>query len=75
MLDQIMTNVSLYINHFLFECLDEHTVNVMESGIKRYLKELRVFDYKLRTIILSKTDVKINLQYDNHNIDFYLGRA
>jgi hypothetical protein len=75
MLNQIMTNVSLYVNHFLFEILDEHTVNVMESGIKRYLKELRVFNYKLRITILDKTNVKIKLQYDDNNVDFYLGKA
>ena len=73
-LNQIITNVSLYLNHFLFEILDEYTIDIMEKGIKSYLKELKIIDYKLKTTILDKTDVKINLQYDDHNIDFMISR-
>ena len=73
-LNQIITNVSLYLNHFLFEILDEYTIDIMEKGIKSYLKELKIIDYKLKTTILDKTDVKINLQYDDNNIDFMIIR-
>ena len=74
LLNQITTNISLYVSHFLFEILDEYTISVIEKGIKNYLIELKIIDYKLKTTILDKTDVKINLQYDDKNIDFMITR-
>jgi len=74
MLDQIRDNIGLYVNHFLFEELDEYTIGIMENGIKSYLKELKVFEYELKTTILDKTNLKINLKYDDNYIDFYIGR-
>ncbi len=74
MLKKLMNDIPQYLNHFLFEILDEYTIGIMENGIKRYLKELKVDKYDLKTIILDKTNLRINLQYDNNNIDFILTR-
>ena len=75
MLDQIRMNVSLYINHFLFEVLDDYTIDIMETGIKTYLRELKIFDYKLRTTKLDKTNIKIQLRYDDKITDFMVSRG
>lgn len=74
MLDQIRTNISIYLNNFLFEILDEYTIDIMEKGIKRYLKELRIFEYDLRTTIFDKTNIKMDLNYDDSMITFFISR-
>ena len=75
MLDQIRTNISFYINHFLFEILDDYTNDIMEKGIKTYLRELKIFDYKLITTKLDKSNVKIQLSYDDNITDFMVSRG
>jgi len=74
MLDRIQTNISIFLNHFLFEILDDYTIAIMEKGIKDYLRELKIFEYKLRTMILDKNNIRINLNYDDKMLTFFIER-
>jgi len=74
MLDKMRTNISTFLSHFLFEILDEHTINVMENGIKSYLKQLKIYEYDLRTIILDGTNIRVNLSYDDKMLTFFISR-
>jgi hypothetical protein len=73
-LSQITTNISSFLDHFLFEILDEHTINVMENGIKSYLKELKIYEYNLTTMILDNANIRVNLNYDDKMLTFFVGR-
>jgi hypothetical protein len=73
-LSQITTNISSFLDHFLFEILDEHTINVMENGIKSYLKGLKIYEYNLTTMILDNANIRVNLNYDDKMLTFFVGR-
>ena len=76
-IEELTKGISKFLEYFLFELADQETLDYLEGQLKNILESeyVQLFDYKLRSMILDKTTLRVNLQFDNNNIDFYLGEA
>ena len=76
-IDELTKGISKFLEYFMFEFLDSTTIECIENQVGNCLESkevvLKFSDYNIRTTILGKT-LKLNLQFDDYNIDFYLGR-
>ena len=78
-LDELTKGISKFLGYFIFERLDSTTMECIEQQIGNCLESknvgLEFSDYNIRSTILDKTTLKVNVQFDDNNLDFYLGAA
>ena len=72
-IDELKKAISKFLEYFLFEILDSTTIKTIEQQVGSCLKHVGVDKYDLRSTILDDHTLKLNLQFDDNNIDFMLG--
>jgi len=77
--EELTKGISKFLQYFLFELLDVTTIDCIEQQVGNCLESkevgLKFSDYKIRSTILDSNTLKLNLQFYNHDIDFYLARS
>ena len=73
--EELTKGISKFLEYFLFEILDSTTIECIEHQLGQCMKILEVDDYSVKSTILDKTSLKINLIFDDNNIDFLLARG
>lgn len=72
--DELKKGISTFLEFFIFEPLDSITIKRIENELGNGLKHFGIEKYDLRSTILYHHTLKVNLQFDKHNIDFYVAK-
>ena len=73
--DETITGISTFLQYCLYEIFDSTTIEFLEHQIGQCMKTCEIDDYSIRTTVLDRDSLRINLKFDEHDVNFFLARG
>jgi len=73
--EEIRQGISKFLEMLVFEVFDSTTIEFIEHQIGQCMKTAKIDEYFVRTTFLDDNSLKVNLLFDDNNIDFLLARG
>jgi len=74
-IDELRKGISTFLEYFTFEIFDSTTTECLEHQIGEFMKMSEIDDYDIMSTVLDNDNLKINLIFDDNNIDFMIARG